>query len=139
MRADSEEFKSGRPKIVQEDIEGGDAVVVTISAVEREKVKGDDGDKTLLVLLTEEFGDKVHRLNASQRKYLIEQLGAETDAWVGERVPLVKTRKDFAGKTHATVWVAPPELWATIFAAAGLGPKRSPKAAVPAQKTTKRK
>lgn len=127
MKASDDKYKSsGRPKIVQDDIEDGDAVVVTVSDVEEEKVKGDKGDKILLTLTTEEFGDKVHRLNKTQIGYMIERLGDETDNWIGEKVPLVKTKQEYQGKAVATVWVAPPELWGTIFKAAGIGAKKGP-------------
>jgi len=124
MKASDERYGGqARPKITQADIEGGEAVVVTISDVEEEKVKGDDGDKILLVLLTEEYGDKVHRLNKTQRDYLIEQLGDETDEWIGKKVPLVKTRQEFGTpgrkgyKEFDTVWVAAPDEWKAIFKA----------------------
>lgn len=120
---------SGRPKIVQDDIEDGDAMLVTISDVEEEKVKGDGGDKVLLVLLTEEFGDKVHRLNKTQRDYLIEQLGEETDDWIGKQVPLVKTKQAFQNKSFDTVWVAAPEEWKSLLRASSVQAKaaRKPK------------
>lgn len=118
---------ASRPKIEQDDIEDGDAVVVTIEDVEEEKVKGDRGDKVLLVLITREFGDKVHRLNTTQRDYLIEKLGDETDRWIGKRVPLVKQTVEFQKKKYPTVYVAAPEEWDDLLAGEEAPPARRPR------------
>jgi len=124
MKVREERYQpSGRPKIEQKDIEGGDAVVVTIAEVEEEKVKGDKGDKLLLVLVVEEFPDKVHRLNKTQLAYMVEKLGDETNEWIGQKIPLVKTTQEFGSgsrvKDFDVVWVAAPDEWDTILKAGG--------------------
>lgn len=124
MKVQSAKYGNAKPKIEQDDIEGGDAGVFTIAAVEEQKVTGDDGERLSLVLITEELGDKLHWLNVTQINYLVARLGDDTEAWIGEKVPLVKTTTHYAGKAFKKVWVADPAEWDEIFEQAGVTRKR---------------
>jgi hypothetical protein len=140
MKVQTSKYGNARPKIEQEDLEGGDAAVFTIAAVEEQKVTGDDGERLSLVLLTEELGDKVLWLNVTQIGYLIAKLGDESDRWVGQKVPLEKTITHYAGKPFKKVWVAAPESWDQIFEDAGVSEKkpRRRSVAVASKKKAKR-
>jgi hypothetical protein len=119
MKIEKGKYGNARPKIEPDDIEEGDAAVFTIAAVEEQTVKGDEGERLSLVLLTEELGDKVLWLNVTQIGYLTEKLGNDSDRWIGQQVPLVKTTTHYAGKAFKKVWVAAPEEWKALLADAG--------------------
>jgi hypothetical protein len=124
MKVQKEKYGNAKPKIEQDDIEGGDAGVFTIAAVEEQKVSGDDGERISLVIITEELGDKLHWLNVTQIGYLIARLGDNTEDWIGEKFPLVKTTTHYAGKPFKKVWVAADAEWDEIFEAAGVSSRK---------------
>lgn len=126
MKVQKSKYGNAKPKIEQDDLEGGDAAVFTIAAVEEQKVKDDDGERISLTLITEELGDKLQWLNQTQIGYLLDKLGDETEDWIGKQVPLVKTTTHYAGKPFKKVWVAAPAEWDGIFEQAGIS--RRPRA-----------
>lgn len=136
MRIQQEKYGNSKPKIEQDDLEGGDAAVFTVAAIEEQKVKDDDGERLSLILITEELGDKVLWLNVTQIRYLVERLGEESDRWIGQKVPLVKTTTHYAGKAFKKVWVAAPEEWDAILEEAGAVSK--PRRRTVAKKAAKR-
>lgn len=120
MKVKKEKYGNAKPKIEQDDLEGGDAAVFTIAAVEEQKVKDDDGERISLCLITEELGDKLQWLNQTQIGYLLDKFGDDSDDWIGKSVPLVKTTTHYAGKPFKKVWVAAPAEWDGIFEEAGI-------------------
>lgn len=125
MKIKKERYGNAKPKIEQDDIEGGDYAVLTIASVEEQKVTADDGERTSLVLTTEELGDKVHWLNQTQIGYLIEKLGDDSEDWVGQRVPFVKTTSTMGSRSFKKVWIAAPGEWDDL-----LGTRKRPVRAV---------
>lgn len=133
MRVKKEKYGNAKPKIEQEDLQGGDAAVFTIEAVEEQKVTDDGGERVSLTLITEELGEKLQWLNQTQIGYLLDKFGDDTDDWIGQKVPLVKTTSGYGGKTFKKVWVAAPAEWDGIFEEAGLSKRKARKVAVKAR------
>lgn len=121
--------KGGAARITQDDLEE-DMAILTVTRYEERKFKGAEGPETRAALYFEETGELALRLNKTQVGYLVERLGEESDAWVGEKVPIEKTQSEFpmdSGKMHDVVWVCAPEQWDRIFAEAGIAAKKSGK------------
>jgi hypothetical protein len=136
MKADKKKYSKARPKIEQSDLAGGDFTVVTVTKFEEIAVEYDKDKRLVPALTTEEFGDKVLWLNATQVGYLIDRLGNETDRWAGKRVPVVKSTAQFGSDRFEKVTVAIPEEWDDLLAMAGsdgVPAKRRRAAAAPAR------
>lgn len=105
-------YGTSRPKLIVEDLEGGDAIVLTIHSFSEETLNDNvEGERISPLLNFEETGDKVHWLNKTQMQYLVEGLGDETDDWEGKKIPLEVTETTFNGKRFKKLWVAAPERW----------------------------
>jgi len=126
---DPNKFSKARPKVEPDDIEDGDYTVATVAKYD-EIAQEFQGEHRITPALTfREFGDKVLWLNKTQMQYLVERLGNDADKWIGKRVPLVKVVKQFGDEKHHKVYVATPEEWDDLLAAAEPAPAKSSKAA----------
>ena len=77
-----------------------------------------------LHLTFEEYPDTELRKGPQSVSRLVEKLGDETDDWVGEKIPLVRTRESVGGKDSVVYQVAPPDEWDKLLAAAKRATKR---------------
>lgn len=84
-----------------------------------DEAKREDGTFGANVKL-KEYGEKTLWLNKTMLKYLAEQFGDDIDQWIGERVCLEKRRVNDVGTgaEKVKVYIAAPEDWPEIFAAA---------------------
>lgn len=129
MKVDPGSYGSARPKLTQDDFDG-DYIILTISQVEEVSVDDDeseDGKRKNLVLNFEETEDKAHWLNVGQIRTLVDELGDDSDAWVGQKVPVEKHTAEFKNKKYPKVRIMASEEWDATFKEAGV--KRSKKAA----------
>lgn len=117
-RLDMDKVYGKRPKVTAEDFDGGDTIVVIVA--EGRVVHLNDGSNKA-VLAFREFPGKEFWPNVSSMKYLVEQYGDVPASWAGRPVPLQLKDSEFAGEVYENrVWVAAPELWESIFKAAGV-------------------
>ena len=122
---DPNKFSKARPKIEVTDLEDGDYVVATVAKYD-EVAQDFEGERRVTPALTfREFGEKVLWLNKTQMQYLVERLGNDADKWTGKRVPLVKKHVKFGDEAHHKVYVATPEEWDDLLAAAEPAPAKS--------------
>jgi len=132
-KVDPTRMGSSVPKITPDDIE--DAAILTIAAYDEAEVDDDEaeGGKRLSAnLMFEEIEEKVLWLNKGMVETLVEQLGDESDDWIGQKVPVESYTAKFKGKKFPKVRVMPSEEWDKAFKEAGV--RRRPVA----KKTAKR-
>jgi hypothetical protein len=120
-KVDPSRFGSAAPKLSPDDIE--DAAILTITAfdevsVDDEEVEG--GKRVSANLTFEETGDKVLWLNKGMVETLVEQLGDDSDDWIGSKVPVEAYTATFKGKKFPKVRVMPSEEWTKAFKEAGV-------------------
>ena len=120
-KVDPSRYGSAAPKLTPDDIE--DAAILTVTAfdevsVEDEEVEG--GKRTSGNLTFEETGDKVLWLNKGMVETLVEQLGDDSDDWIGQKVPVEAYTATFKGKKFPKVRVMPSEEWSKAFKEAGV-------------------
>ncbi len=124
-KVDTSRFSSAAPKLTPDDIE--EAAILTVSAYDEIEVDTDEKDpatgkpvkRLSATLLFEEMGDKVLWLNKGMVEALVEQLGSESDDWVGQRVPVEAYTAVFKNKKFAKVRVMASEEWDKAFKDAG--------------------
>ncbi len=117
-KVDTGEGYVREPKWTPEDLEE-EAAVLTVAKYEQFKKK--DGPGMVRKLVFQDDPEKVHFLNLTQTKYLVEVYGDDTDQWLGKPVPIVVNHgADLQGKRVTNLWVAAPESWNEIFRAAGI-------------------
>lgn len=110
-----------KPALLPEHINGS-ATVLTIKEVATPRV----GGVQKVVMVFEEFPHHSYWLNATMTDYMIAVKGDDTDAWVGERVPLEKLNVDnpTTGEPVERLYVMPPREWPDAFAAFDGGTKK---------------
>lgn len=109
----------GRPALRPETIAPADAVVITVTDVDRFDVDDPDaesGKRQVMTLHCEEYPAESFFLNKTGTKTLIEKIGDKPADWIGEKVPLVVVRVNNPRKGGAvkTLQVAPPAEWNDI-------------------------
>lgn len=120
-KINTQDFGTSTPKLEQDDLEG-DAAILTVTAFEMVEVDDDEmegGKRKTGTLTFEETGDKVLWLNKGMVETLVEQLGDESDEWVGAKVPVEKYTARYRGQKYAKVRVVPSEEWESAFKEAG--------------------
>lgn len=126
-KIDSSRFGSAAPKLTPDDIE--DAAILTIANFEEMDVPDDKSNDPQAVrhsanLSFEETGEKVLWLNKGQIETLIEQLGDDTDKWIGMKIPVKATVATFRNQKFPKVVVMASEEWDAAFKEAGV--RRTP-------------
>lgn len=113
MKVGKEQRTSGRPQLTPEAAGGVDVLVGTVEKVELldSQFKGQ-----VFALTFKEMPEHSYRLNKTGTDIICVELGDDTDDWVGERIPLVKTRQSVAGKTHVVFAVAASSEWKSLLA-----------------------
>lgn len=113
MKVGKELRTAGRPQLTPERMGDADVFVGTIAKVElvQSQFKGEQFGLTF-----KEDEEVMYRLNKTGTDILCGEFGDETDEWVGERVPLVKTRQSVGGKTYIVYAVAPSGEWKALLA-----------------------
>lgn len=112
MKVSKEERTAGRAQLTPERIGGAEVFIGTVKAVTKQPSKLRGGDQ--YVVEFREVDDSIYRLNVTGLNTICEQLGEDTEGWVGQRIPLVKTRETLRnepGKVFIVYQVAPPEDW----------------------------
>ncbi|MCL6507656.1 MAG: hypothetical protein K6T59_11565 [Bryobacteraceae bacterium] len=133
-KVDPNRYGNRRPKLTLDDLEGGDYIVLTIAAFDEAVFDDEEGKRVTPFLEFQETGDKVLFLNATQVRYLVDGFGTdESDEWIGRPIPLEAQTVTFRGKRFEKLYIAPPERWDQLLAAAGYGGKqpKKPTAAKP--------
>lgn len=102
----------GKPSLRPDDIGTASAVVVTVTGVDYRASKF--GDKRY-VLQTQEFPDREVWLSATESNLLIDNLGEDTDTWIGAKVPLMRQNVEVRGRTYEALQV--PEDFAGVLRA----------------------
>lgn len=138
-KINKDDYSKKRPKVTVEDLEGGDAMALTIASVEDSTFDDEDGKKKALVLTFEEAGEKVFYPNQTSLGFIIDEYGDETDEWIGKPLPLMKNTGTFRGKSFTNLQVPAPELWVDIIEGSDLTPVRKPRAAKVAVKKSAKK
>lgn len=114
-KVNPDEHKRNRPKVTLADLEGAEAMALTVATAEILDME----DRRVMAVTFEETGDKVHFPNATSLGYIVERLGDESDDWIGHYLPLVRHQGTYNGKTYDNLQVAAPELWNTIIRDSG--------------------
>ncbi len=123
-------LRRGAPKLTQDDIEGGDVAVFTVASYEEGTWTEGDEQQHSAFLTFEETGDKRLYLNVTQMDALIERYGDDSDAWIGQPVPVEKVVTTYGTRKYHKVWVViDTDAWDDIFVEAGVRPKQKKKAA----------
>jgi hypothetical protein len=131
-KVDAGKYGSARPKILREDLQDGDFIVLTIANFDEATISDEEGKRVTPYLEFQETGDKVLWLNKTQVGYLIEGMQSDdSDDWKGKKVPIEKVTNTYNGRKFDKVAIAAPERWEEYFDAAGIGTakKRKPRAA----------
>lgn len=141
-KVDPNRFGSSAPKLTPDDIE--DAAILTITAYDEAEVEDEESEtgKRLSANLTfEETGEKVLWLNKGMVETLVEQLGDDSDDWVGSQIPVESYTAVFKGKKFPKVRVMPSEEWDKAFKEAGVRRSggKSRRVAAPARKIGKKR
>lgn len=127
-KVDASKFGSSAPKLTQEDLEE-DAAILTLAAYDEVSVDDDEaegGKRQSATLRFEETGDKVLWLNKGMVETLVEQLGADADEWIGQKIPVEKYVARFNNQKYPKVRVIPSEEWDKAFREAGVRRSRKP-------------
>ncbi len=103
----SETYK-GSPYIKAQDISELPKKI-TIKEVSLEPIQGNSGDPVEKMVVAFKETDKLLLLNATNAKTLAEELGDESDDWVGAKISLIKTKTIFEGKNVDAVRIASAE------------------------------
>lgn len=141
-KVNPKEMKRQRDKLVPEDLEGGEAIALTIASVEH--VKFDD--RKALAITFEETGEKSLWPNGTSAGYIVEVYGDEDDDWIGRPLPIMVKSGTFNGEAFTNLQVPAPELWNAILEASNFdavveekdAPKPKPKARAVVKKSAKR-
>jgi len=125
LKISEQERTAGKPQLTPERVGGAEVFVGTVKGVAKQysKQKGDDQ----YVVEFEEVDDAVFRLNVTNLNLLCDELGDDTDKWIGQKVPLVKTRetvRNKPGTTFVVYQVAPRADWRELL---GDAPRRKGK------------
>lgn len=134
-------YGSRTPKLMPDDLDGGDFIVLTIAGFDEKTFDDEEGKRVTPVLFFEETGEKVLFLNRTQVGYIVERYGDESDGWQGKHIPIEHHVSTFRGKQHEKLWVMPPERWDEAFEEAGIAVKRPRKVVrkkVAAKRTVKK-
>lgn len=83
--------------------------VLTVKKYGTQKNQG-QGRKLSAVLVFNET-DKILYLNRKQLEYIVAKCGADTDKWVGQRIPVEKVKVEFDNAMHDKIYVMAPEAW----------------------------
>lgn len=128
-KVDTSKFGSSAPKLMPEDLEE-DVAILTIAKYEEVMVDDDEaegGKRQSATLKFNETGEKVVWLNKGMVEALVEQLGDDSDKWVGQKIPVERHTATFGNKKFPKVRVVPAEEWDKLFKEAGV--RRSPRPA----------
>lgn len=133
-KVNPQDYGSGeqRPKLTPEVLGNKDLAVLTVESVHLD-IKTGDG-RTSGFLVFKERPEHAYWLNMGGITMLVTRLGDESDDWIGEKVPLVKTRvqNPQTGGKVVKYHVADEEDWDDAIEAAK--PKRRGKKRAPAKK-----
>lgn len=134
--------KSG-PKVIPDDLEA-EAAVLKIASVEESEVDDDEsatGKRVSWIVKFEELGEKALWLNKTQAEYLVERLGSDTEAMIGQWCCVEKHQSKYGKKTYDKVWISPPESWDDLLTEAGVPSRKRtvPKMAAPKAKAKGRR
>lgn len=116
MRVTKTERTAGRPQLTPERVGGAEVFIGTVKAVTKQPSQLKKSDQ--YVIEFEEVDDAIYRLNVTGLNTVCEQLGDDTDKWVGDRVPLVKTRETLRnepGRFFIVYQVAPAGDWSELL------------------------
>ena len=117
MKVDTKNYGKSREKLTLDDLDGGDTIVLTCASVEDVTFDDNGKERKSLVMTFEESGEKSYWPNKTSTGYLVEAISAESDEWIGQRIPLEAVHGDYQGKPYDSLWVAAPERWASILKA----------------------
>lgn len=119
MRVSQEERTAGRPQLTPERVGGAQVFVGTVKSVTKAFSKQKDDDQYILEF--KEVDDAIYRLNVTNLNLLCERFGDDTDKWIGEQVPLVKTTETLrnSSKSFVVYQVAPLEDWKELLGEGG--------------------
>lgn len=104
---------AGHPQLRPEHAGGADLVVVTIAGVTLKPSQFRETEQPVLTF--EDFPEHELRLGKRATQRMCEQFGDDTDAWEGERIPLVKGREEVGSKTYVVYQVPPTEEWSALL------------------------
>ena len=132
-KVDASKFGSAAPKLEPYDLEE-DTAVLTLDKYEevwvddKNVTEGPNKGKRLSATLRfRETGDKVLWLNKGMVETLVEQLGDDSEKWLGQKIPVEKHVAKFGNDKFPKVRVVPSEEWDGIFKEAGIRrPKVTP-------------
>ena len=116
MKVSQQERTAGRPQLTPDRVGGADVFIGTIKDVTKQYSKQKEGDQ--YVVEFEEVDDAVYRLNITNLNILCDELGDTTDKWVGQRVPLIKTRESVRnkpGEVFVVYQIAPRADWRELL------------------------
>lgn len=116
MKVPEQAKSQGRPQLKPDRTGGADLVVATIASVEFRDSQFRKEPQPVLTF--KEFPDAELRVGKRGTARLCERLGDETDDWIGERIPLIKSREEVGNKTFIVYQVAPTEEWDDLLKAA---------------------
>lgn len=121
-------LRTGAPKVTQDDLEGGNTLVLTIADYAEDQVddaETEGGKRQVAYLTFEELGEKRLYLNVTQIDAIIEQYGDDSDDWKGKPLPVEKVTQSYGTQKYKKVWVVTDtDAWPEIFEEAGVTPKR---------------
>jgi hypothetical protein len=102
----------GQKQLRPKDYGDADVLVGTIATAVFKK-----GQFGLRLHLTfEEFPDAELRKGPQATSRLVEKFGDDTDDWIGEKIPLVRTHESVGGKDSVVYQVPPVAEWAKLLA-----------------------
>jgi hypothetical protein len=121
-KLDKSRYSKAGESLGPDDIKAKYAVA-TIAGFD--EMKREDGTYGCNLKLNE-YGDKALWLNKTMLDYLTDEFGEDIDTWTGKKIALEKRRVNDVGtgKEKLKVYVAAPEDWRDIFAAAKGGKKK---------------
>lgn len=114
-KVNKDDFGKRRPKLVVEDLDGGEATALTMASVERVTMDDGDGKRHSLAITFEETGDKVYWPNVSSIGLIIDEYGDDDDDWIGKPLPLMRNTGTFKGQKYENLQVPERALWDEIF------------------------
>lgn len=108
-----DDYGNRREKVTQDDLESEVAVVTIVEAEEVDATDSESptGYRKALVLSFEEIPNKVLWPGAKEVHALIDQLGDDTDKWLGRKIPIERATVRFRGRDYDKVVVAPSAEW----------------------------
>jgi hypothetical protein len=120
-RVPDEARGQGQKQLRPADFGNADVLVGTIETV---AFKKDQYRASGLHLTFEEFPGVELRKGPQATSRLVEKFGDDTDDWVGEKIPLVRTTESVGGKDNTVYQIPPIAEWPKLLADAKRAGKR---------------